>query len=68
MSNLPLYLAIAVAVMAMPLTDPAMCVGEELFTNSDVAVNEQLVMIFWGMMINNRSVHNKEGELEFSTL
>lgn len=35
----PPYLAIAVAVMAMPLTDPAMCAGEELFINNDVAVN-----------------------------
>lgn len=59
----PPYLAIAVAVMAMPLTDPAMCAGEELFINNDVAVNEQLVMVFWGMMITNRRVHNKDEEL-----
>lgn len=58
-------LAIAVAVMAMPLTDPAMCAGEELFINNDVAVNEQLVMVFWGMMITNRRVHNKDEELDW---
>lgn len=65
---MPPYLAIAVAVMAMPLTDPAMWAGDELFINNDVAVNEQLVIIFWGMMSTNRSVHNKEGELELTTI
>ena len=55
----------AVAVMAMPFTEPAIWVGEELFTKSDVAVNEQLVMIFWGMMTNNSSVHSNDWELEF---
>lgn len=36
-----------------------------MFINNDVAVNEQLVIIFWGMMSTNRSVHNKEGELDW---
>jgi hypothetical protein len=53
-----------VAVMAIPLTDPAMLVVAELLTNRDVAVKQQLVIIFCGTMTSSRTAHNNVEELE----
>lgn len=51
----------AVAVMAIPFTDPTISGATELLMKRDVAAKQQLTAIFIGIWLKRSPVHNQAG-------